>query len=221
MNAIRAATWNLHGLRAGVEAVAEAIRAQAIDVLMVQESGSRRRLRALGAALGMEVATDPIVFPRRRMKDAILVRPPRGISSHRQVRFRGGSPLYPRGALIARLEDLTAVSVHLGLNGAERREHAPQLLAALRDEPDPILIGADLNAHPRDPATTAIANVYGDVWAAVGEADGPTMPAASPSARIDYLFVGPTVQPLRVWTIATTLSDHLMVAADLELPPTR
>jgi endonuclease/exonuclease/phosphatase family metal-dependent hydrolase len=221
VTAIRVATWNLRGLRAGVDAVAHVIREQDVEVLLVQESGSRRHLRMLGEALGMKVAADPIAFPRRRVKDAVLVRPQRGIRSYRQVRFRGASSLYPRGALIARLDDLTAASVHLGLNGAERRAHAAQLLAALGDEPDPILIGADLNAHPWDPATRALADVYRDVWAAVGDGDGLTMPAANPAARIDFLFVEPTVQPLRVWTVPATASDHLMVAADLELARSR
>ena len=219
MSAIRAATWNIQGLRAGVAAVAALIREQEVDVLLVQESGPRRRLRSLGATLGMEVATDPFAFPRRRAKDAVLVRSARRIRSHRQIRFRGGSLLYPRGALIARLDDLTAVSVHLGLNGAERRDHVAQLLAALRDEPGPILLGGDLNAHPWDPAAAAIADSYPDVWAAVGVGGGPTMPAAVPTARIDFLFADPTVRPLRVRTVPTTASDHLMVVADLEIMP--
>ena len=221
MSAIRAATWNVRGLRAGVDAVAAVIREQEVDVLLVQESGPRRRLRSLGATLGMEVAVDPFAFPRRRAKDAVLVPPTRPIRSHRQIRFRGGSLLYPRGALIARLDDFTAVSVHLGLNGAERRDHVTQLLAALRDEPHPVLLGGDLNALPWDPATSAIAHTYPDAWAAVGAGDGPTMPAVDPTARIDFLFAEPTVRPLRVWTVPTTASDHLMVVADLEITPLR
>jgi endonuclease/exonuclease/phosphatase family metal-dependent hydrolase len=217
VSTIRVATWNLRGLRAGVDAVAEVIREEAVDLLLTQETGPRRHLRALGASLGMAVAADPVAFPRRRVKDAVLVRPPRAIRSHRQVRFAGGSLLYPRGALIARVDGLTAVSVHLGLNLAERQSHVEQLLRVLRDEPDPILLGGDLNAHPWDPAFTALTKKFGDVWAIAGEGDGLTMPAAGPTARIDYLFAGPTVQPLRVWTVATTASDHLMVAADLEI----
>jgi endonuclease/exonuclease/phosphatase family metal-dependent hydrolase len=221
VSAIRAATWNVRGIRAGVDAVAALIREQEVEVLLVQESGPRRRLRSLGATLGMEVAADPFAFPRRRAKDAVLVRPPRRIRSHRQIRFRGASLLYPRGALIARLDDLTVMSVHLGLNGAERRDHVAQLLAVLRDEPGPILLGGDLNANPWDPAVAGIADAYPDVWAAVGVGDGPTMPAADPKARIDFLFAGPAVQPLRVRTVPTTASDHLMVVADLEITRSR
>ena len=221
MSAIRAATWNVRGIQAGIAAVAAVIRAQEAEVVLVQESGPRPRLRSLGATLGMEVAADPFAFPRRRAKDAVLVRPPRRIHWHRQIRFRGGSLLYPRGALMARLDDLTAVSVHLGLNGAERREHVAQLLAALRDEPGPILLGGDLNAHPWDPAAAAIAVAYPDVWEAGGVGDGPTMPAEDPSARIDFLFAEPTVRPLRVWTVPTNASDHLMVVADLEITRSR
>jgi endonuclease/exonuclease/phosphatase family metal-dependent hydrolase len=214
---IRVATWNVHGLRAGIGPVGHVVRDQAIEVLLVQESGSRRRLRAVGAALGMAVATDPVAFPRRRIKDAVLVRPPRRLGAHRLLRFDGGSLLYPRGALIARLDDLTAVSTHLGLNRAERAGHAQQLLDALRGIEGPLVLGGDLNAHPSDPAVQRIAGSYPEIWAAIGEGEGLTMPGDGPTARIDYLFAGGAVQALRSWTAPTTASDHLMVVADLAL----
>ena len=37
----------------------------------------------------------------------------------------------------------------------------------------------------------------------------------APTARIDYLLVGPGVRALRAWTAGGTVSDHLMVVADL------
>jgi endonuclease/exonuclease/phosphatase family metal-dependent hydrolase len=147
---IRVATWNIHGLRAGVEDVAAVVRPQAVDVLLLQESGPRRRLRALGTALGMVVCSDPPAFPRRRIQNAVLVRPPREVRSHRLVRFAGGSLVHPRGALITRLDDVTAVSVHLGLDGPQRGRQIPQLLEILRDADEPMVIGGDLNAHPDD-----------------------------------------------------------------------
>jgi len=166
----------------------------------------------------MEVAADPFAFPRRRVKDAVLVRPPRRLVSHRLVRFRGDSLLYPRGALIARLGDLTAVSIHLGLKRSERVDHARQLLDVIgRDDPR-IVIGGDLNAHPDDPAVAAISGVYPDVWAA-GEGEGLTMPAARPTARIDGMFAGAALTPVRAWTVGGTASDHLMVVVDLETDP--
>jgi endonuclease/exonuclease/phosphatase family metal-dependent hydrolase len=218
---IRVATWNVHGLRAGAEAVARVIRDEAVDILLLQESGPRRRLRALGAALGMVVCDDPPSFPRRRVQNAVLVRPPREVRSHRLVRFEDGSLVLPRGALIAQLDDITTVSVHLGLEGAERGRHVEQLLEILRRIDEPVVVGGDLNAYPEDAVTATIAAILPDVWARVGGIDGQdqgwTFPSHEPRARIDFLFAGPAVQPLRAWTSGGTVSDHLMVIADLQV----
>jgi endonuclease/exonuclease/phosphatase family metal-dependent hydrolase len=222
---IRVATWNVHGLRAGAEAVARVIRDEAVDILLLQESGPRRRLRALGAGLGMVVCDDPPSFPRRRVQNAVLARPPREVRSHRLVRFDDGSLVHPRGAVIARLEDITAVSVHLGLEGVERGRHVQQLLEFLRGIDEPVVVGGDLNAHPEDAVSATIAAILPDVWTRVGGSDGQdhgqdhgrTFPSFVPTARIDYLFTGPAFRPLRVWTSGGTVSDHLMVIADLQV----
>ena len=214
---IRVATWNVHGLRAGVEAVARVVRGERVDILMLQESGPRGRLRALGATLGMVVCADPRAFPRRRIQNAVLVRPPRRVRSHRLVRFDGRSLIHPRGALIARLDDVTAISVHLGLESAERARHVPRLLEIVGDVEQPVVIGGDLNARPEDASPARIAASYPDMWTGVGEGGGSTYPSSNATARIDYLFAGPAVQPLRAWTVGGTVSDHLMVVADLRI----
>jgi endonuclease/exonuclease/phosphatase family metal-dependent hydrolase len=214
---IRVATWNVHGLRAGVEAVARVVRGERVDILMLQESGPRGRLRALGATLGMVVCADPPAFPRRRIQNAVLVRPPRRVRSHRLVPFDGRSRIHPRGALIARLDDVTAISVHLGLESAERARHVPRLLEIVGNVEQPVVIGGDLNARPEDASPARIAASHPDMWTGVGEGGGSTYPSSNATARIDYLFAGPVVQPLRAWTVGGTVSDHLMVVADLRI----
>jgi endonuclease/exonuclease/phosphatase family metal-dependent hydrolase len=215
---LRVATWNVHGLRDGVDAVADAIRAERPDVLLAQESGPRRRLSALGDALGMSVAADPVVFPRRRVRNAVLVRPPLRMRAHGLMRFRGGTWFAPRGAMIAEVDGLTVVSLHLGLQRAERREHVRQLMEAIGQGRTKVVVGGDLNAHPDDPAATAIAEAYPDVWTVVGEGPGLTMPAHRPTARIDAIFAGPALRSLHARTAAHPVSDHLMVVADLDVP---
>ena len=215
---IRIATWNVHGLRGGVDAVAAVVRGEAVDVLLLQESGPRRRLRSLGAAIGMVVCGDPPSFPRRRIQNAVLVRPPRAVRSHGLARFHGGSVLHPRGALVAVLGDLVAVSVHLGMAGPERGRHVEELLELL-DAGRPIVVGGDLNALPEDTMPVVIARRYPDAWESArdGLDDGSTFPSDGPVARIDYLFADPALRPLRAWTAGGTVSDHLMVLADLQI----
>ena len=213
---IRVATWNVHGLRAGVEAVARLARGERVDILMLQESGPRGRLRALGAILGMVVCADPPAFPRRRVQNAVLVRPPRRVRSHRLVRFDAGSLIHPRGALITRLDDVTVLSVHLGLESAERARHVPQFFEIVGDI-ERAVVGGDLNARPEDASPARIAASYPDIWPDVGEGGGSTYPSSNATARIDYVFAGQALQSLRAWTVGGTVSDHLMVVADLRL----
>jgi endonuclease/exonuclease/phosphatase family metal-dependent hydrolase len=109
-------------------------------------------------------------------------------------------------------------SIHLGLNRRERVRQVTQLLASLGDDRDRVLIGGDLNAHPDDPATLALAERYPDVWRSAGEGEGRSMPAAGPTARIDYVFASPDLMPTRAWIAGSAaISDHLMVAAEVEV----
>jgi endonuclease/exonuclease/phosphatase family metal-dependent hydrolase len=218
---VRAGTWNVHGFRAGVEPIARVVRTEGLDLLFVQESGPRRRLRELGERLGWVVCGDPRAFPRRRIRNAVLFGPDLGGSVRSgMVRFEGAALLQPRGALIVRHGDRrTFASIHLGLDRHQRLRHARQLLAALDGGTGAVVIGGDMNAHPDDPATEMLAERYPDVWSDGGEEEGLTMPAADPTARIDYLFASHDVIPMRSWTAGdATMSDHLLVATELELP---
>lgn len=216
---LRVATWNVHGMRAGVEEIARVIQAEGVDIVLVQESGPRRRLRAVGETLGMLVCADPWVFPRRRIQNAVLVRRTLATTvSHRLHRFSGGSLLYPRGVLVADVDHRSSLlSVHLGLSANERAHQVDELSAMLEGSAGTSLVGGDLNAHPEDPGPSSLAGLASDCWEAAGEGSGMTFPAHAPTARIDYLFAGRTFRPLRTWTAGGTTSDHLMVVAELAL----
>jgi endonuclease/exonuclease/phosphatase family metal-dependent hydrolase len=201
-----------------VGAVAEVVRAEAVDVLLLQESGARRRLRELGEELAWSIIADPQAFPRRRVHNAILIRPRvSGPVRSRLVRFRDGSAIHPRGVLLTEIGGWTAASVHLGLRGPERGRHVAALVGLLSGTSDRFVLGGDLNAHPDEPGPTRLASLATDCWAEVGEGPGDTFPALGPTARIDYLYAGPAVRPLRAWTAGGTVSDHLMVIAEVAL----
>jgi endonuclease/exonuclease/phosphatase family metal-dependent hydrolase len=222
---LRVATWNVHGLRGGVAAVASAIRAEELDVVFLQESGPRRRLRRLGRALGMTVTSDPRSFPRRRIQNAILARRDVVWLIHvRLIRFDGGSFWHPRGILLAEIppisdvdEGLGVASAHLGLDAAERGRHVAELRSVMEEASRPLVVGMDLNVRPGEPSHLALATDVTDAWEVAGEGEGMTFPSNAPTARIDYLFVGPAVRALRAWTAGRTVSDHLMVVADIRL----
>jgi endonuclease/exonuclease/phosphatase family metal-dependent hydrolase len=215
---LRVATWNVHGLRGGVTAAAHVVRSEELDVLLLQESGPRLRIRALGERLGWIVCADPPAFPHRRIQNAVLLRPSAADSVRpRLVRFGEGSVVHPRGALVVEIDERwTAVSVHLGVGGAERGRHIDQLVDLFGGSSGLFVLGGDLNAMPEEPGPQRLASLATDCWAAVGEDEGATFPSQEPTARIDYVFAGPAIRPLRTWTAGGTASDHLMVVAELD-----
>ena len=225
---LRVVTYNVRGLRAGVDVIARVVRALDPDVLLLQETGSRRALRTFARETGMVAAADPWSPLRRRVKDAVLARDPWSLDTHRLHRFAGSSGWYPRGVLIARLGaegigSIWAASVHLGLDGAERGRHARELVELI-DELEPtaaVVVGGDLNATPEHRAVATIGarltDALGD--SGIGPHDAPTFPASAPTARIDHVFVS---EELRVVAAsvgaegASGASDHLPVIVDVE-----
>jgi endonuclease/exonuclease/phosphatase family metal-dependent hydrolase len=202
-----------------VSAAAQVVSDEELDLLLLQESGPRRRISALGERLGWIVCADPPAFPRRRVQNAVLMRASfaDSVRSH-LVRFNGGSPIHPRGVLLADVdEDWTVASVHFGLQGTERGRHIAELATLLDGSSGRFLLGADLNALPGEPGPSRLAELATDCWEAAGEGPGGTFPSDERSARIDYLFAGPAARPLRAWTCGGTVSDHLMVVAEIAL----
>ncbi len=125
----------------------------------------------------MDVAADPRSPLRRRVKDAVLVRPPWRIVEHRQRRFADAARFYPRGALIAQVgragRRVWAVSIHLGLAPTERNAHVHELTdlcAGLAG--GPVVIGGDLNATPDERAVRWLADRYWDAWATMAAGRG-------------------------------------------------
>ncbi|HEV8564279.1 MAG TPA: endonuclease/exonuclease/phosphatase family protein [Actinomycetota bacterium] len=220
---LRVVTYNVRGFRHGLDDVVEAVERLTPDVVLVQESGARRKLRSLAAATGMEVAGDPWSPLRRRVKNAVLVRPPWRVVQHRLHRFEASARFYPRGALVAQAgragRRIWAISTHLGLAPSERNAHARELTdvcAGLSGAP--IVLGGDLNATPEQRAPGWLADRYWDAWATAGNAEGATFPASDPTARIDYVFAstGLVVEAASVGK-APDASDHLPVIAELRI----
>ena len=218
---LRVVVYNVHGFRSGVADVAGVVRALEPDLLLLNETGGRLALRRLSRALRMELARDPWSPLRRRIKNAVLARPPWRIVGHRLHRFGDvRRPLNPRGALVAHLgrsgRRLWVLAIHLGLHPLERLHAAEELADLARGLDGPILIGGDCNELPDGRAVSFLADRFWDVWPSQG---GETFPADDPSSRIDYLFVSEELRVERVEVPrgedVRSASDHLPLAADL------
>ncbi len=224
---LRVVVYNVRGFRDGSERLARLVGHFRPDVLLLNETGGRWRLRRFADDLGMDVAADPWSPLHRRVKDAVLSRPPWRMVEHRQHRFDGGPWLYPRGALVAKLEQgearLSVVSTHLGLHPRERLAHVQALSVLMDDLDTPIVAGGDLNEGPDGRAVAYLSGRLRDAWLLGGDADGETFPADEPTARIDYLFVSEAIVVERVLVPpgpdARSASDHRPLVAELTLPP--
>ncbi len=220
---IRAVTYNVHGYRGGLDAVADVLARAHPDLVCLQECGSRRALGRLGAKLGMEAVSSHRPFGR--VRNAVLVAVPWEIDEHRAETFSQGSGARPRGYVAVMLRAhglrLAVASVHMSLTAKERREHAGELTEKLDTPGQPLILGGDLNEEARGPAVGRIAGTFTDAYAAIGELPGNTFPARGPTARIDYVFVTEDLRPTGAWVPdgrgPQTASDHLPVVVDLEL----
>jgi endonuclease/exonuclease/phosphatase family metal-dependent hydrolase len=221
---IRVIVYNVRGFRDGMDRVVRLADHFRPDLVLLNETGGRIRLRRFARAMGMDVAADPWSPFRRRVKDAVLVRPPWRIVSRRLHRFADvRRRLYPRGALIAHVGRagfrVWTIAVHLGLHPQERLHSAEELSDLTRGLSGPVLIGGDFNELPEGKAVSFLSQRYWDAWLLGGDVSGETFPAEDPTARIDYLFVSEGLGVDRVLVPpgrdARLASDHLPVVAQL------
>jgi len=224
---LRVVVHNVRGFRDGLDRAVRLIDHFRPDLVLLNETGSRSRLRRFANAADLVVARDPWSPFGRRVKNAVLVRPPWRIVSHRLQRFADvHRALYPRGALIAQVGRagfrMWAISVHLGLHPMERLRSVQQMSDLTRGLAGPVLIGGDFNETPDGRAVGFLAERHWDAWLLGGDVAGETFPAQDPTARIDYLFVSEGIGVDRVIVPtgpdARLASDHLPVIAELTLP---
>jgi len=223
---LRVLVYNVHGFRAGIARVVEVVARYEPDLALLNETGGRWRLRRFARELGMQATGDPWSPLRRRVKDAVLVRPPWSVRGHRLVRLEPAEWFMPRGALVAEVArdgyGLTSIATHLGLRPAERISHARQLVGLVEQAGHPVVVGGDLNERPDGRAFGMLAERLWDAWLLGGDAAGETFPAAEATARIDVVFVSEGIRVERVLVPADgrvrSASDHRPVVAELTLP---
>ena len=208
---MRVLAFNVQGFRAGVDRVAEVIRATDPDVAMLAEVRARPA-RRLASATGRRLVFAP-TLRLRRFGNALLLRD-RPVSVRRVVlsRTRGAEP---RGAVIvAGPGGVTFVATHFGLSPPDRLRAAKALLATLADI-SPAVIGGDLNDRPSGPAARLLLERFTDSFAVAGKGSGATFPATSPLHRIDYVLCSRDLNPLRAAAVPIIASDHLAVLAEI------
>jgi vancomycin resistance protein VanJ len=126
----------------------------------------------------------------------------------------------PHGQVAVYVAHLPSVRVKFdaGFTAGQRDEAADALGEAIAAEriPDVVLLG-DLNGTMNDRALASVTSQMRSTQGAAGNGMGFSWPASFPMARIDQIMVK-GIEPVSSWTLPKTGSDHLPVAARLELP---
>jgi vancomycin resistance protein VanJ len=135
------------------------------------------------------------------------------------VRAMRSTVTTPAGQVAVYVAHLPSVRVklHAGFTANQRDNSADALGEAIADEQlgQVILLG-DLNGTANDRSLKAVTSQMRSTQGAAGDGFGFSWPAAFPLARIDQIMVK-GVEPKSSWTLPRTSSDHLPVAARVEL----
>ncbi|MET7568861.1 endonuclease/exonuclease/phosphatase family protein [Streptomyces sp. NPDC005492] len=125
----------------------------------------------------------------------------------------------PEGRIAVYVAHLPSVRVKLeaGFTARQRDTSADALGEAIAAEPLPrkILLG-DLNGTMNDRSLNAVTAQMRSTQGAAGSGFGFSWPASFPMARIDQIMVQ-GVEPVSSWTLPKTGSDHLPIAARVNL----
>ncbi|MYT78637.1 vancomycin resistance protein VanJ [Streptomyces sp. MnatMP-M77] len=125
----------------------------------------------------------------------------------------------PQGEVAVYVAHLPSVRVklHAGFTANQRDASADALGEAIADERvERVVLLGDLNGTMNDRSLNAVTAQMRSTQGAAGDGFGFSWPASFPMARIDQIMVK-GVEPLASWTLAATDSDHLPIAARVEL----
>jgi len=222
---LRVMSYNIHGRHDDQEALAEVVRGEKPDIVVVQEGPRRMRWRAAAAALA---------------RDWDMVHAAGGVWSlgnlvmtNLRVRVLESwctqYPLTPgrhmRGTVFARCTvagtRFTVAGSHLSTDAVERLSQAELLKKQLSEVDDPLIFAGDLNDNAGDPAWRTVADGLTDAALAGFAEEIPTFSCANPSRRIDAILVDSRCPVLAYRVIDTVparrASDHFPVLAEIAL----
>jgi endonuclease/exonuclease/phosphatase family metal-dependent hydrolase len=199
--------------------VANAILEQHPDIVCLQEMPTTGNEREFGALLkGYEV----IYAGRLAVATAIPVEE----SSRQQLSANGRRALVVDVSLHG--QSIRIVNVHLqhfpsdqlsraGEAGRNLVKEVAGLEKVITDDAIPTIVAGDLNSIPQGRANQMLRSLLTDCFAATSRGYGFTLPAHFPVRRVDYIYVGFGLVPMRSEVMESVVSDHRGVVADIAL----
>lgn len=226
---IHVMTYNIqHGAISSLDDLAAAIRAEAPDLVALQEidveaerSGGVDQAHRLGQLTGLaRLFRTAIDLPGGgRFGLALLSRFP--VLSSRSVSLPSEGEQRILAIVDVEVAPGRVVQVAntvLGLDPEERRVQTTRILAELDGHPDVILMG-DFNEGPTGAAVSLLTTSFADAWAAAGDGAGYTLPATAPTSREDFVLLGSAwPAPSEARVVESHASDHRPVVVTIPLP---
>ncbi|MFJ2441983.1 endonuclease/exonuclease/phosphatase family protein [Streptomyces sp. NPDC087658] len=134
----------------------------------------------------------------------------------RAMRSTVTTPEGPVAFYVAHLPSVR-VKLHAGFTANQRDKSADALGEAIFDEKlDRVILLGDLNGTVNDRSLKAVTSQMRSTQGAAGYGYGFSWPASFPMARIDQIMVR-GVEPTSSWSLPRTESDHLPIAARVDL----
>ncbi|MER7177242.1 endonuclease/exonuclease/phosphatase family protein [Streptomyces mesophilus] len=212
------ATHNVNAENSDPEGTARKIAASGAQVVALEE--------LTGEALPTYKKVLAETYPYRAVEGTVGVWSKYPLSDSRSVDIKMGwtralrtTVESPKGEFAVYVAHLPSVRVKLnaGFTAGQRDNSAEALGVAIRDDKvrKLILLG-DLNGTMNDRALSPVTSQLRSTQGAAGDGFGFSWPASFPMARIDQIMVR-GMEPVKSWTLPETGSDHLPVAASVEL----
>jgi len=219
------ATYNIHhgaGLDeiVDLDRIADAVCSTGAEIVGLQElddglerSGRVDQARHLAERLGREIAFFP-TLERRGGRYGMGMVIAGAVESHFERLPRRGQE-EPRGAIVARRDDLWFVVTHLSRDRFSRTAQTRALAAIVAGLDGPVLVMGDFNQGLRGLTPLLELGLASD---GLFHRTLPRGGALRRGRHIDHILAGGGARIERSWTIASAGSDHLPLTAEVVLP---
>ncbi|MCX4848363.1 endonuclease/exonuclease/phosphatase family protein [Streptomyces sp. NBC_00893] len=212
------ATHNVNADNPDPKGTARQVAASGADVIALEELPSGK-VAAYEAALADR-------FPYHSVQGTVGLWSKYPMSDTRPVDIKMGwtramrsTVTTPKGEVAVYVAHLPSVRVklHAGFTANQRDDSADALGEAISHERlGKVILLGDLNGTMNDRSLNAVTAQMRSTQGAAGDGFGFSWPASFPMARIDQIMVK-GVEPKSSWTLGATESDHLPIAARVEL----
>lgn len=210
---VRVVTYNIQHGEHGLERIRDILKASAADVIALNEvDNGRKRSKFVSQAawLAKELNMSYYFGAAKDITygNALLSRYPISEVNNKLL----SSQREDRGCLtgLVQVNDLPlrVFVTHLGLIQEERLGHIGEIKSFMNhySEENQILLG-DFNVKPFTPEIKLVTADLVDAFGEKGQGQGVTYPYV-PGARIDYIFVSPTLKIQQVQVLPQIASDH-------------